>query len=174
MLHSVTISTANNSSLSNKYSVVFMNTNRSLRIYEARSSLWITLVMLHHAGSINTSCFVHIFMVNVVCSTVVCFKMLPHQGKTQYLHFRIHVNYFLLPQKIPEDNQYFSITKGSIYHIKHMYIQPFAKIVYFPDIWCLMEVSTLFYICRYWVFTTAERKSRGFIMEMPNWLIRMV
>ncbi len=40
-----------------------------------------------------------------------------------------------------------SITKDSIYHIKHMYI------VEWPEIWCLKEVSTLFYICRYCVFT---------------------
>ena len=51
------------------------------------------------------------------------------------------------------DDQYSSITKGSIYHIKHMYIQPFTTIVDWPEIWCLMEVSSMFYICRYCVFT---------------------
>ena len=28
---------------------------------------------------------------------------LPHQVKMQYLHFRFHANYFLLPWKIPEE-----------------------------------------------------------------------
>ncbi len=46
-----------------------------------------------------------------------------------------------------------SLTKGSIYHIKHMYIQPFTTVVDWPGIWCLMEVSTMFYVCRYCVFT---------------------
>ena len=56
-------------------------------------------------------------------------QYLPHKHdkvKMQYVHFRLHANYFLFPWKIhPEeicrqpDNQCFSITKGSIYLIKH-------------------------------------------------------
>ena len=40
----------------------------------------------------------------------------------QYLHFRFHANYFLLPQMIPElaDDQCSSTTKGSIYQVKHV------------------------------------------------------
>ncbi len=51
------------------------------------------------------------------------------------------------------DDQYSSITKDSIYHIKHMYIQPFTTIVDWPEIVCFMEVSTMFHICRYCIFT---------------------
>ena len=51
------------------------------------------------------------------------------------------------------DSQCSSITKGSIYYIKHMYIQPFSMEVDWPEIWCLMEVSTVFYICTYCIFT---------------------
>ncbi len=46
-----------------------------------------------------------------------------------------------------------SITKGSIFLIKHMYIQPFTTVVDWPKTECWMEVSTMFYICRYFVFT---------------------
>ncbi len=49
-----------------------------------------------------------------------------------------------------------SITKGSICHISHMYIQPllpFTTVVAWPEMRCLMEVSTMFNICRYCVFT---------------------
>ncbi len=51
------------------------------------------------------------------------------------------------------DDQCSSIPKGSIYHINHMYIQPFTTVVDWPEIGCMMEVSTMFYICRYCVFT---------------------
>ena len=57
----------------------------------------------------------------------VCINMngngtLPHKVKSQYVHFRLCTNYFLLPWKIPEELADYlgcSITKGSIYHIKH-------------------------------------------------------
>ncbi len=44
------------------------------------------------------------------------------------------------------DDQCFSITKESIYHIKHTYIQPFTTVVDWPEIGSLLEVSTLFYL----------------------------
>ena len=72
------------------------------------------------------------------------------------MHFRFHANYFFYLERFLKksaDNQFSSITKGSIYHIKHIYIQPFTTVVDWPEIWCLMEVSTMFYICRYCVFT---------------------
>ncbi len=50
------------------------------------------------------------------------------------------------------DDQYSSITKGSIYNFKHVYIQPFTTVVDWPEIWCLMEVTTMFYSCRYCIF----------------------
>ena len=51
------------------------------------------------------------------------------------------------------DDQCSLITKGSIYHIKHMSIQPFTKGVNWPEIGCLMEVClifthTAFLLCR--------------------------
>ncbi len=76
---------------------------------------------------------------------------LPPEVKTLYLHFRYHANYFLLPWyswKKLADDRCSSITKGSIYHIKHWYIQPFTTAVDCSEIWWLMEVSTMFYNCR--------------------------
>ncbi len=46
------------------------------------------------------------------------------------------------------DDQCSSITKGSIYRINHI-----TTVVDWPEIRCLMEVSTMFHICRYCVFT---------------------
>ncbi len=55
------------------------------------------------------------------------------------------------------DDHCSSITKGSIYHVKHMYVQPFTTVVDWPEIGRLMEVSSMFYICRYCVLLgTAE------------------
>ena len=45
------------------------------------------------------------------------------------------------------------LPKGGIYHIKHMYIQPFTKVADWPEILCSMEVSAMFYICRYCIST---------------------
>ncbi len=55
------------------------------------------------------------------------------------------------------DDQFSSITKGSICHIKHIYTQPFTIGVDWPKIVCLMEVSTLFCICTYCIFTRYGR-----------------
>ncbi len=52
------------------------------------------------------------------------FINLPFKVKTQHVHFRSHANYILLPKEIPEDlvdDQCSSITKGCMYHIKHVY-----------------------------------------------------
>ena len=49
------------------------------------------------------------------------------------------------------DDQCSSITKGSIYHIKHTYIHPFNMEADWPEIWRIMEVSTVFCICTYCV-----------------------
>ena len=55
---------------------------------------------------------------------------LPHKVKMEYVHFTLHINYFLLPYKFPEEisrqSVFFNIYKGSIYHIKHMSVQPFT------------------------------------------------
>ena len=49
---------------------------------------------------------------------------LPHKVKTQYVYYRLYVNYFLYLRKFLKklaDNQCCPITKGSIYHIKHVH-----------------------------------------------------
>ncbi len=51
------------------------------------------------------------------------------------------------------DDQYSSISKGSIYYIKHTSIEPFAMGMGWPEINHLMEVSIMFDICTYCVFT---------------------
>ncbi len=63
------------------------------------------------------------------------------------------------------DDQCSSVTKASVYHIKHMYIQPLITVVDWPEIWCLMEVSVLFYISRYCDFTWYSRDA---IHEISN------
>ncbi len=54
---------------------------------------------------------------------------LPHKVKTQYVHYRSHIEYFLLPWKISEKisrrSELNYRPKGSIYYIKRMYVQPF-------------------------------------------------
>ncbi len=60
------------------------------------------------------------------CCFIVNLTFLPHKVKTQYVHFRSHAGYFLLPWKIPEkklsDDQCSSKTKENNYYSKHMYI----------------------------------------------------
>ena len=49
------------------------------------------------------------------------------------------------------DDQCSPRTKDSIYHIKHMSIQPFTMGVDWPEIGRLVEVSIMLDICTYWV-----------------------
>ena len=83
----------------------------------------------------------------------------------QYMHSRLYTNFFLFPWKFPEeitvDDQCSSITKGIIYHMKHMSIQRFTMGVDWLKIGCLMEVSIVFDICRYCVFTFYGRYGVG-------------
>ena len=70
-------------------------------------------------------------------------QFLPHQVKK---HFRFHANYFLLAWKISEevDDQWSSITKGSIYHIKHNYVYIFYHSSELTrNLTFLMEVSSM-------------------------------
>ncbi len=55
----------------------------------------------------------------------------------------------------------FSITKGSIYYIKHkcVHVQCFSMEVDWLKIWCLMQVSTMFYTCTYCIFNLWGRYS---------------
>ncbi len=57
------------------------------------------------------------------------------------------------------DDQCSSITKGSIYHIKHIDIQPFIMGVDWPEIGRLMEASIMFDICTYCLVTLYGRRS---------------
>ncbi len=68
------------------------------------------------------------------------------------------------------DDKFSSITKDSIYHIEHMYIQHFPTVVDWPwpEIGCLMEVSTMFYICRYCVFTWDGRNDINYCFVVMN------
>ena len=64
-----------------------------------------------------------------------------------------------------------------------MYIQSFSMEVDWPEIWCLMEVSTMFYICRCCVFTLWGRYAIVWYKKKPtttkkhnirlNWKLRI-
>ncbi len=75
----------------------------------------------------------------------------------------VQTTFFYLRQFLQklEDDQCALITKGSIYHIKCMSIQPFAMGVDWPEIRCLMEVSI---ICLVFAHTV-------FLLCMAEWLM---
>ena len=77
----------------------------------------------------------------------------------QYLHFRLHANtFFFLERDVKQvDNQYSSITKGSIFHIKHTLIKLLNMGVDWPEIGPLMKGSIMFDICRYYLYTSYSR-----------------
>ena len=56
-------------------------------------------------------------------------------------------------------NQCSSITKGSIYHIKHNVHTTITTGVDWPEIGCLMEVSVMFDICTYYILTLYGRNA---------------
>ncbi len=51
--------------------------------------------------------------------------------------------------------------------MNHMYMQPFTTVKDWPEIGCLMEVSSMFYICRYCVFTWDNRGGQA-LAEGPQ------
>ncbi len=74
------------------------------------------------------------------------------------------------------DDQSSSITKESIFYIKHMYVQPLSMEVDWWEIWHQMDVSTMFYICIYCVFTLwgrAEVLSDKITVKM-NWTLTTI
>ena len=89
---------------------------------------------------------------------IVLWTILPHKVKTQYLHFRSYVGYFLLSWKILElssRQSTSSITKGNIYYIKYMHIKLLVwKLIdeKFDINWmyllCFIFVDTAFLLCR--------------------------
>ncbi len=89
-------------------------------------------------------------------------QLCPTKKKRQHLHFTfIQTTLFYLERFLNKlaDDQSSTITRGSIYHFKRMYMQPFTTVVDWAEIQRLMEVSTMFYICRYRVFTWWGRTS---------------
>ncbi len=113
---------------------------------------------------------IHIILVFCFCLFVCLFEALyipaRHKVKIQYLYFRLHAKYFLLDVEdsyVVVINMNFSLKKHKIHtffyleRFLNMYIQPFSTVVDWAEIWYLMEVSTMFYICRYCVFTWGGR-----------------
>ena len=79
---------------------------------------------------------------------------LPHKVKTQYVHFRLHAHYFILPWKILEEirqaisSLQYLMAVSTISNI--MSIQPFTTRVKLDAWW---KYSVMFDICTYRVFT---------------------
>ena len=73
-------------------------------------------------------------------------QCLLHKVKTQYLHFRLHANYFFYLERFLKklaDDQCSARSKGSIYHIKHMYMQSFTAVVDWP----VLNVKLKYLLC---------------------------
>ena len=98
---------------------------------------------------------VHMTQVDMQTSIIFFWStLLSHKVKIQYLHFRSQAKYFLFFRrkflKCLADDQSSSITKGSIYKIRHiMYLNPFSMEVDWQDIkWkylpCFIFVDTAF------------------------------
>ncbi len=100
-------------------------------------------------------------MCNVFETYTPHMQILPYKVKMQYVHFRLHANYFLLPWKICEESciqsRFFNNLKAVATILNIMYIQPFTMGVDWPEIRRLMEVSIMFNICTYWIFTWYRR-----------------
>ena len=96
------------------------------------------------------------FTINMECLGIAA--VLPHQVKTQYLAYKttfFYLGRYLKKLADNQSDQCSSLTKRSIYYIKRIHIYNLLPhtVVDWPEIWCLMKVSTMFYICRYCVFT---------------------
>ena len=87
-------------------------------------------------------------------------KIVPSQSCLHNYRFHANYTFFHLGKFLKKlaDDQCSSITKGSIFYIKHMYIQPKTMGVDWPEITCLMEVSIMFYMCTYCVFAWYGRR----------------
>ncbi len=95
------------------------------------------------------------------------------QSKNAVFTFQItcRVLCFVLENSWWADDHSSSITKGSIYYIKHMYIQPFSMEVDWQEISHQMDVSTMFYICRCCVFTLWGRNAVSLFVCFTNCLL---
>ena len=72
----------------------------------------------------------------------------------------VQITFFYLRRFLNKlaDDQCSSITKDSIYYVKHMYIQPFSMEMDWPE----MEVSAMFHSCRYCIYTWYGRLNPSF------------
>ncbi len=84
-----------------------------------------------------------------------CILLLPRQVKTQYLHFRFHANYFLLPWKDSWRNQQTMLFNNWRQYLQYQTCEynPLPWEWIWPEIAHLMEVSIMINICRYCIFT---------------------
>ncbi len=100
---------------------------------------------------------------NAVCAFQITFKLLSFTLEDSWRN---------------EQSMHFKRTKGtsksSIYHVKHMSIQPFTMGVNWPEFVCLMAVSIMCDICTYCVFTlyrqnrSADSEISGFKLSQPS------
>ena len=65
--------------------------------------LYITFLSCFNINQKNHFSPKHLFLYSLLPSIISATSNLPHKVKTQYVHFRLHTNYFLLPWKIPEE-----------------------------------------------------------------------
>ena len=101
-----------------------------------------------------------------------------HKVKRQYEHCRLHTKCIVLPWKIPKEISRWSMlfnNKGSIYHIKHMYIQSFTIEVDWPEVGYLIEVFNMFDTCTNYIFyflqqtTSNPLKTTCRLVKMRIW-----
>ena len=113
---------------------------------------WINIVIMQKGFEENQTdilcSYSHHTQILLVCFFL--FTFLPHNVKIQYVQFKSHTEYFLLPLKIAEKISIQSMLlcnlKGvSTISYKHT-IQPFSMVVNWPEIGRFMEASTMFYI----------------------------
>ncbi len=86
------------------------------------------------------------------CENTVCAFILSLYS--DYIYVQTTFFYHGRFQKKLADNQCSPITEGGIYY---MSIQPFTMIVNWPEIGSLMDISMMFDVCTYCVFTLYNR-----------------
>ena len=82
---------------------------------------------------------------------------LPHKVKTQYVILdHMQSTFFCCGKNLKKlaDDQCSSITKGSTYYIRCIYIQPFIMEMDWPEIWHLMEVCFIHILRFYFAWQT--------------------
>ncbi len=87
------------------------------------------------------------------------------QISCKLLSFTLKDSWRSLPWKIPEEISRRSMLSKTVSTISNV-IQPFTTLVDWQEIRCLREVSAIFYICRYCVFTWYDRYAA--LMTIPD------